>query len=128
MIRIAVLGAGRIGRIHAGNVAASPNAKLVVVADPFEKAATSLAERLGCEASTDCSAVLERNDIDAVVIGTPTDTHITFMLQAVAGGKAVLCEKPIDLDMEKSLAAANEVERLGGRVMLAFNQIGRAHV
>ena len=60
--------------------------------------------------------------IDAVVIGTPTDTHITFMLQAVAKGKAVLCEKPIDLDMEKSLAAASEVERLGGRVMLAFNR------
>jgi len=122
MIRIAVLGAGRIGRIHAGNVAASPNAKLVVVADPVEKAATSLAERLGCEASTDASAVLDRDDIDAVVIGTPTDTHITFMLKAVANGKAVLCEKPIDLAMEKSLAAANTVERLGGRVMLAFNR------
>jgi myo-inositol 2-dehydrogenase/D-chiro-inositol 1-dehydrogenase len=94
----------------------------VVVADPFEEAATALAERLGCEASTNCAAVLERGDIDAVVIGTPTDTHITFMLQAVASGKAVLCEKPIDLDMEKSLAAANEVERLGGRVMLAFNR------
>ena len=122
MIRIAVLGAGRIGRIHAGNVAASPNAKLVVVADPLESAAQSLATRLGCEASTDPAGVLERNDIDAVVIGTPTDTHITFMLEAVKRGKAVLCEKPIDLDMEKSLAAANEVERQGGRVMLAFNR------
>jgi myo-inositol 2-dehydrogenase / D-chiro-inositol 1-dehydrogenase len=122
MIRIAVLGAGRIGRIHAGNVAASPNAKLVVVADPVESAAQSLATRLGCEASTDPAGVLERNDIDAVVIGTPTDTHITFMLEAVKRGKAVLCEKPIDLDMEKSLAAANEVERQGGRVMLAFNR------
>ncbi|WP_321928836.1 inositol 2-dehydrogenase [Paraburkholderia guartelaensis] len=122
MIRIAVLGAGRIGRIHAGNAAAIPNARLVVVADPVAAAANSLAERLGCEASTDCMAVLQRSDVDAVVIGTPTDTHITFMLEAVARGKAVLCEKPIDLDMEKSLAAAREVERQHGRVMLAFNR------
>ncbi|MGF6755085.1 inositol 2-dehydrogenase [Paraburkholderia sp. GAS42] len=122
MIRFAVLGAGRIGRIHAANIVANLNARLVVVADPIESAASSLAERLGCEASTDCVATIDRDDIDAVVIGTPTDTHIQFMLQAVERGKAVLCEKPIDLDMEKSLAAANELERLGGRVMLAFNR------
>ena len=89
------------------NVAASPNAKLVVVADPFEKAATRLRNGSAAKRRRIASAVLDRNDIDAVVIGTPTDTHITFMLQAVASGKAVLCEKPIDLDMEKSLAAAN---------------------
>jgi myo-inositol 2-dehydrogenase / D-chiro-inositol 1-dehydrogenase len=122
MIRIAVLGAGRIGRIHAANVAANPNAKLVAVADPFGDAAKSLAERLGCEFSTDCTAVIERDDVDAIVIGTPTDTHIEFMLSAVERGQAVLCEKPIDLEMQKSLAAANEVERLNGRVMLAFNR------
>ena len=122
MIRIAVLGAGRIGKIHATNVANNPNATLVVVADPFEQAATSLATQLGCEASTDCTATVNRDDIDAIVIGTPTDTHIQFMLQAVKNGKAVLCEKPIDLDMGKSLAAAAEVERLNGRVMLAFNR------
>src|SRR5258708_18420817 len=116
MIRIAVLGAGRIGRIHAGNVAASPNAKLVVVADPVESAAKSLASRLGCEASTDAAGVLERNDIDAGVIGTPTDTHITIMLEAVKRGKAALCEKPIDLDMGNSLAAANAADRLTGRI------------
>jgi myo-inositol 2-dehydrogenase / D-chiro-inositol 1-dehydrogenase len=122
MTRIAVLGAGRIGKIHAANVASNSDAKLVVVADPFEGAANSLAEKLGCEASTDCLSVIERDDVDAVVIGTPTDTHIQFMLHAVSKGKAVLCEKPIDLDMDKSLAAAKEVERHDGRVMLAFNR------
>jgi myo-inositol 2-dehydrogenase/D-chiro-inositol 1-dehydrogenase len=122
MIRIAVLGAGRIGKIHAANVAANPDAKLVVVADPFEESATSLAKRLGCDSTTDCLAAIERDDVDAIVIGTPTDTHIQFMLHAVARGKAVLCEKPIDLDMAKSVAAANDVERQNGRVMLAFNR------
>jgi len=122
MVGIAVLGAGRIGKIHAANVAASKLAKLVVVADPFIEAAASLADELGCEAMTDCEAAIDRPDVDAIVIGTPTHTHINLMLRAVRLGKAVLCEKPIDLDLAKSLAAVEEVERLNGRVMLAFNR------
>lgn len=122
MIRIAVLGAGRIGKIHAANVAANPHAQLVVVADPVQTAAAVLAEKYGCEASTDCGAAIDRADVDSIVIGTPTDTHITYMLRAVRQGKAVLCEKPIDLDLAKSAAAAAEVTRVDGRVMLAFNR------
>lgn len=122
MVGIAVLGAGRIGKIHAANVAASKFATLVVVADPFEEAAASLADELGAHAMTDCEAAIDRADVDAIVIGTPTHTHINLMLRAVRQGKAVLCEKPIDLDMAKSLAAIEEVQRLNGRVMLAFNR------
>lgn len=122
MVGIAVLGAGRIGKIHAANVAASKFAKLVVVADPFADAAGQLADELGAEAMTDCEAAIDRADVHAIVIGTPTHTHINLMLRAVRQGKAVLCEKPIDLDMAKSLAAVEEVERLNGRVMLAFNR------
>ena len=122
MVGIAVLGAGRIGKIHAANVAASKFATLVVVADPFADAAASLADELGAQAMTDCEAAIDRADVDAIVIGTPTHTHINLMLRAVRLGKAVLCEKPIDLDMAKSLAAVAEVERLNGRVMLAFNR------
>jgi myo-inositol 2-dehydrogenase / D-chiro-inositol 1-dehydrogenase len=122
MLGIAVLGAGRIGKIHAGNVAANPRAKLVAVADPFAEAANPLAKALGTEPMLDCVAAIERSDVDAVVIGTPTDTHVTLMLKAVELGKPVLCEKPIDLDMEKSKAAVAEVERLKGRVMMAFNR------
>lgn len=122
MIGIAVLGAGRIGKIHAANVAANPKAKLVAVADPFADAVNPLAETLGTEAMSDCMAAIERSDVDAVVIGTPTDTHVSLLLHAVKHGKAVLCEKPIDLDMAKSEEAAAEVERQNGRVMLAFNR------
>jgi myo-inositol 2-dehydrogenase/D-chiro-inositol 1-dehydrogenase len=122
MVGIAVLGAGRIGKIHAANVAASPFAKLVVVADPFGSAAEQLAGALGADAMIDCEAAIDRDDVQAIVIGTPTHTHISLMLRAVRQGKAVLCEKPIDLDMAKSLAAVEEVERLNGRVMLAFNR------
>ncbi|CAL8481582.1 inositol 2-dehydrogenase [Caballeronia sp. S22] len=122
MIGIAVLGAGRIGRIHASNVAAHPAARLVAVADSSKVAVNALAGQLGCDASDDCAAVIDRDDVDAIVIGTPTDTHIQFMMRAVEHGKAVLCEKPVDLDLERSLAASAEVERFNGRVMLAFNR------
>ena len=93
MLRIAVLGAGRIAKIHAANVAAHPNATLVLVADPWRAGVDALSTQLGCEAANDCATVLSREDIDAVVIGTPTDTHIDLLLAAVAQGKAVLCEK-----------------------------------
>jgi myo-inositol 2-dehydrogenase/D-chiro-inositol 1-dehydrogenase len=92
------------------------------VADPFADAAQSLADAFGTEAMLDCEAAIDRDDVQAIVIGTPTHTHINLMLRAVRQGKAVLCEKPIDLDMTKSLAAVEEVERLNGRVMLAFNR------
>jgi myo-inositol 2-dehydrogenase/D-chiro-inositol 1-dehydrogenase len=122
MLQVAVLGAGRIGKIHAGNVALNRNAKLVAVADPFGSAAKDLAGQFGCEASLDPLAVIERDDVDAVVVGTPTHTHVPLTLHAVRKGKAVLCEKPIDLDLAKVDAAVGEIERLGGRVMIAFNR------
>ena len=122
MLRVAVLGAGRIGKIHAANVAGNPKAKLVAVADPYGTAARDLADHLGCEASLDPITVIERADVDAIIIGTPTDTHVSLMLHAVKMGKAVLCEKPIDLDIAKVDAAVDEIERLNGRVMVAFNR------
>src|ERR1700693_5075409 len=111
MLRVAVLGAGRIGKIHAANVAANPNAKLVTIADPYGGAARSLADHLGCEASLDPITAIERTDVGAGVAGTPPDTHVSLMLHAVKMGKAVLCEKPIDLDLAKVDAAVQEIER-----------------
>ena len=122
MLRVAVLGAGRIGKIHAANVSANRRAELAAVADPFGDAAEALAAELGCEASRDPVAVIGRGDVDAVVVGTPTDTHVDLMLRAVQAGKAVLCEKPIDLDIGKADEAVAEIGRLNGRVMVAFNR------
>lgn len=122
MIRIAVLGAGRIGKIHARNVAGNPRCKLVAVADPMAEAARQLAQALGCEASTDPKGTAERKDVDALIIGTPTDTHVDFLLLGARGGKAVLCEKPVDLDIKRAEAAATELERIGARAMVAFNR------
>src|SRR5579859_2903095 len=108
MIGVAVLGAGRIGKIHARNAAANPRCRLVAVADPVAEAARSLAAELDCEASTDPKATAARADVEAIVIGTPTDSHIEFMLWGVRHGKAVLCEKPIGLDIKTVDAAIAE--------------------
>jgi myo-inositol 2-dehydrogenase/D-chiro-inositol 1-dehydrogenase len=122
MIRVAVLGAGRIGQIHAANVAANPRSTLVAVADPVAAAAESLAARLGCEASTSSEELIARADVDAVVIGTPSDPHIPLMLRAAKGGKAILCEKPLANDLETADEAVSELGRIGTPVMLAFNR------
>jgi myo-inositol 2-dehydrogenase/D-chiro-inositol 1-dehydrogenase len=122
MIRVAVLGAGRIGQIHAANVAANPLAKLVVVADPFPTAGKALAEKLNCEYNANPDEVIARNDIDAVVIGTPSDTHAELMLKAARAGKAVLCEKPVDNDLKKADVAIAELTALNAKVMMAFNR------
>ena len=122
MTRVAVLGAGRIGRVHARNVASTPGCTLVGVADPLRNAAAALTDQYGGRAEADPSAFITDRGVDAVVIGTPTATHVDLMLQAAHHGKAVLCEKPIDLDIARAVAAAAEVERLGARVMIAFNR------
>lgn len=122
MLGIAVLGAGRIGKIHADNVAANPHAKLVAVADPFGAAASVLAKQHGAESLLDPFAAIARRDVDAIIIGTPTHTHVALMLEAVQLGKPVLCEKPIDLDMGKSQVAAKQIAARGGKVMMAFNR------
>lgn len=122
MIRIAVLGAGRIGHIHATNAAANPRCRLVAVADTVAAAAEKLARTLNAEPATDPRAVIARADVDAVVIGTPTATHVDLLLEAARHGKAVLCEKPVDLDICKVDAAIAEANRLKARAMVAFNR------
>jgi myo-inositol 2-dehydrogenase / D-chiro-inositol 1-dehydrogenase len=122
MIRVAVLGAGRIGQIHAANVAANPLAQLVAVADPIAAAGNALAAKLNCEATTDAEALIQRADIDAVVIGTPSDTHAKLMLIAAKAGKSVLCEKPVDNDLNKADQAVAELKQLNAKVMMAFNR------
>ena len=122
MIGIAVLGAGRIGRVHARNAAAAHGCRLVGIADPFGTAAQDLASLHGCLAERDPLVLIRHTDVDAVIVGTPTDTHVALMLEAARAGRAVLCEKPIDLDTGRAVEATDELTRLNGRVMVAFNR------
>jgi len=122
MLRMAVLGVGRIGNIHAANVAANPRAQLTVIGDPWQEGADALARQLDCAVTYDYVTAIERDDVDAVLIGTPTEFHVALMLHAVKLGKPVLCEKPIDRDIARAQAAVETIEQHNGNVMLAFNR------
>jgi myo-inositol 2-dehydrogenase / D-chiro-inositol 1-dehydrogenase len=122
MVSFAILGCGRIGRMHARNIKAHPRAELVGVYDVVAKAADEVAAELGAKVLGSVDEALNDPKIDAVFIASSTDTHVDLITRSAKAGKAVLCEKPIDLDMAKSESAAAEVERVGGRVMLAFNR------
>ena len=98
-LRVAVLGVGRIGSMHADVVAHDvPGATLVGVADAMPEMAEVVAAKLGVPA-VDIDKVLERDDVDAVAICSSTDTHVDLMIDAAQAGKAILCEKPISLDL-----------------------------
>jgi myo-inositol 2-dehydrogenase / D-chiro-inositol 1-dehydrogenase len=118
MLAITVLGAGRIGRIHAANVAAHPRARLVGVFDIDHAAAESLAGRLASR-RLDLDAAFSA---DAMMICTPTSTHADYIARAVAMGRPVFCEKPIDLDIARARACLNTVRAGGGRLMVGFNR------
>ncbi|MCZ8270883.1 MAG: inositol 2-dehydrogenase [Beijerinckiaceae bacterium] len=121
MIGLGIIGAGRIGRIHAGNVAASKGARLLAVSDALAPAAESLANELGTKA-TSREAMLAEPAIAGVMICSPTDTHADFIEEAVKAGKAVFCEKPVDLSSDRIRACLKTVEASGKPLMIGFNR------
>ena len=101
MLRVALLGAGRIGQVHARSIVESGEAELTWVCDPVETAATTLAGRYDAKASPEPGDAIADPSVDAVLIASATATHTDLMREAVLAGKKVLCEKPIDLDMAR---------------------------
>jgi myo-inositol 2-dehydrogenase/D-chiro-inositol 1-dehydrogenase len=120
-LRFGLLGAGRIGKVHAKAVTGNPQAKLVAVADAMAPAAQAIADQYGCEVRT-IEAILAASDIDAVVICTPTDTHADLIEAFVKAGKAVFCEKPIDLSLDRVKACLKVVRAAKGTLMVGFNR------
>ncbi|WP_434617689.1 inositol 2-dehydrogenase [Tabrizicola sp. M-4] len=120
-IRFGLLGAGRIGKVHAKAVTGDANAKLVAVADAMAPAAQAIADQYGCDVRT-IEAIEAAKDIDAVVICTPTDTHADLIERFVKAGKAVFCEKPIDLSLARVKACLEVVRAHKGVLMVGFNR------
>ena len=118
---VAVFGAGRIGRIHAGNVAALPGVSLKFVCDPVADSAAQLAAQLGAAVSTP-EAVLADASIDAIVIASPTDTHSDLIHRAAAAGKHIFCEKPVDLSVARAVDCAAAVKAAGVACMIGFQR------
>ncbi len=121
MLRLGVLGAGRIGKIHGGNAASHPKTTLVAVADPYQPAADALAAATGAKAMTP-EEIIASKDIDAVLICTPTTTHADFIEAAAKAGKAVFCEKPVDLNAARIRDCLAVVKAAGTALMIGFNR------
>ncbi len=122
MQRFALLGAGFIGSVHAANLAAHPGVDFTVVYDPDNRRAQSLAAAHGARAATDLAEVFDRSAVDAVFIASSTDTHAAHLRRAAAAGLAVLCEKPIDLDLQNAREAAAYATGHAIPVMVDFNR------
>jgi myo-inositol 2-dehydrogenase/D-chiro-inositol 1-dehydrogenase len=120
-LRFAILGAGRIGQVHARAVAATPGAMLAAIADPVAEAAQAVRDAYGCEIRS-IDAIEAADDIDAVVICTPTDTHADLIERFARAGKAIFCEKPIDLDVGRVRECLTVVEETGATLMVGFNR------
>ncbi|MGL3607988.1 inositol 2-dehydrogenase [Rhizobium sp. G187] len=121
MLNVGLLGAGRIAGVHATAISTNPGSRLVAISDINQAAAEKLAAQYGAEArSTD--AVLSDPAIDAVLIATSTDTHSDLIERATAAGKAVLCEKPVDLSLARARACEKAAAQTGRPVMIGFNR------
>ena len=123
-LRVAVIGAGRIGKLHANNLKTRvPGAELVAVSDVYEPAAKELAETLAIPYFTnDYKKVLADPDVDAVFICSSTDTHSPISIEAARAGKHIFCEKPIDHDLDKIREVLDEVKKAGVKYQVGFNR------
>jgi len=123
-IRVGLIGAGRIGRVHAENLAYRiPEAELVAVSDIFVEAAERLAAELLVPAvHQDPERILDDRTIDAVLICSSTDTHAQLIENAAVAGKQIFCEKPIALDLAKIDRALAAAEAAGVKLMVGFNR------
>ncbi|TAM07902.1 MAG: inositol 2-dehydrogenase [Paraburkholderia sp.] len=118
---VAVFGAGRIGRIHAANLARQQGVRLKYVIDVNREAAAALAAQHGAQVA-DIDGALGDASIGASVICSSTDTHSELILRSAAAGKHIFCEKPVDLTIERARACAEAVERAGVVAMIGFQR------
>jgi myo-inositol 2-dehydrogenase / D-chiro-inositol 1-dehydrogenase len=123
-INVGVIGAGRIGKIHTNTLVTRISAASVLaVADVFLDAAEELARTYNIRQATDSHRrILEDPAINAVIIGSSTDTHAQFIIEAAQAGKHIFCEKPIDFDLNRIDAALAAVEQAGVKFQVGFNR------
>ena len=121
MMDVALFGAGRIGKIHGGNVVRQPGVRLRYVVDVNADAARALASTLGATVA-DVATAIEDPAVKAVVIASSTDTHADLIMRAAAAGKAIFCEKPVDLDLARARTCAEAVKRAGVTCLIGFQR------
>jgi len=123
-VNLGIIGTGRIGRLHARNLKYQiSGAKVLGVSDILEKSAHEVASQLEIPVvEKDYRALLENEEIDAVVICSSTDTHAQIISEAAQSGKHIFCEKPIALELDKIYQALAAVEKAGVKLQVGFNR------
>lgn len=119
MFKLALLGAGRIGKIHGANAAVHPALSVAYVVDPMAEPAQALAGQLGAKVAS-LDEALADPQVAGVIVASSTDAHLDHCKRAAAAGKAIFCEKPLDLDLDRARAASAELA--GARLFLGFNR------
>ncbi|MFN7023824.1 MAG: inositol 2-dehydrogenase [Pseudorhizobium sp.] len=120
-LKFALLGAGRIGKVHARAISGNPDAELSVVADASVDVAKAISDQYGCRVSS-IDAIAADPALDAVIICTPTNTHADLIETFARAGKAIFCEKPVDLDVARAQACLEVVRETGAKLMLGFQR------
>ena len=120
-MRVVQFGAGRIGKIHAKNVSSHPRSSLYGVVDPVAEAGKALADQYGTAFLSEAEA-LSDPQVDAIVIASATNVHAEQIERAATAGKAIFCEKPIDLSLQRVEAVVSHLEAHPVPFMLAFNR------
>lgn len=121
MLRLGLLGCGRIGQVHARSAGQISGAEVTAVADAFDASAQALAAQTGAQVM-DSADLIDSDHVDAVVIGTPTDTHYDLIHAAASAGKAIFCEKPIDMSADRIRDCAKAVQTANVPFLTAFNR------
>ena len=122
MLEFCLVGGGFIGPLHAANIAVHPGARLAWVVDLDVAVAGALATKHGARATANLDAALADPAVGAVMICTPPRTHAAIIERAARAGKAVFCEKPVDLDMSRVDACAKVLQSTGAPFFVAFNR------
>ena len=122
MINFSLMGAGRIGKMHAEIINSHPECNLKYIYDINNKFSSELANKYGSLATKTADDALISNEIDAVLIASATPTHIEFITKASKSGKAVFCEKPIDLDIGKVNSCMKEIKDIKTPIQIGFNR------
>lgn len=120
-VRIAILGAGRIGQVHARAVSLTQNARLIAISDPMAETAEKLSASYGCDIRS-IDEIAASDDVDAVLICTPTNTHADLIEQFAKAGKAVFCEKPVDLSLNRVRKCLETVKAANAILMVGFQR------
>ena len=121
-IRIGLIGTGRIGQVHAGSISDSHEAEIAWIADTFIEGAEKTAAQYGGKVTDNPADIFASGEVDAVVIASPTPTHVDLISDAIDAGVHVLCEKPIDLDIARVDALRDKASKAKINIALGFNR------